>query len=306
LVHASEVAVVPDVTRTNRTIAGARRFVRALTPPIVISVGRRLQHWWNREQPMWEYVPEGWARESATTGWDVDEVVERYRAKLSAYRAAIRPPSPIGVSTEALFSTELNLHEHNIAMVFAYSLAISRVYSNRLSVLDWGGGVGYLSYLARSLMPDVDFDYHVRELSSVAAAGRTLVSDVTFWDDDQCLGREYDLVVASSSLQYERDWPVTLDRFVRSARRYLLLTRVPIVKHHPSFVVLQRAYGTEYLGWCINETDLVATAERAGAKLVREFRLFIAVHADGAPEADEHRAYLFRCDGREDGTEGSA
>ena len=83
-------------------------------------------------------------------------------------------------------------------------------------MLDWGGGVGYFALLCRTILPpEVDVDFHCRDVPLVCDAGRELLPEVTFWTDDACLEREYDLVVASSSLQYAEDWRALLGRLAR-------------------------------------------------------------------------------------------
>ena len=98
---------------------------------------------------------------------------------------------------------------------------------------------------------------------------------VTFHDNDDCLQRRYDLVLASSSLQYSQHWRTHLHHLAGATLNSLLLTRVPLVESHPSFVVIQRAqaygYATEYLGWVFNRSELLEEATAAGLKLEREF-----------------------------------
>ena len=85
------------------------------------------------------------------------------------------------------------------------------------------------------------FDWHCREVPSVARAGAVANPDVTFHTDDACLAATYDLVVASSSLHYEPDWASLLRRLAGASADYLLVTRVPVALEAPSFVVVQHA-----------------------------------------------------------------
>src|SRR5207244_1157808 len=95
-----------------------------------------------------------------------------------------------------------------------------------------------------------------------------------FHDAHSCLARRYDLVLSSSSLHCSEDWRGTLAGLARATAGYLYLTRVPLARRAPSFVVLQRAqrhgYGTEYLGWVLNRDELLGAAREAGLELVRE------------------------------------
>ena len=122
---------------------------------------------------------------------------------------------------------------------------------------------------------------------------------MTFHTDDACLERSYDLVFASSSLQYARDWADLLRRLGRATDGFLLVTRLPIALDAPSFVVLQRAYAygyaTEYLGWVVSRTELLSEAAANGLALERELLLDAWLSAAPAPEDPiGHRGFLFR------------
>jgi putative methyltransferase (TIGR04325 family) len=108
-------------------------------------------------------------------------------------------------------------------------------------------GVGLFSLLATAQLPaDVDVQYHCKDLPRVCAYGREALPEVSFHDDDSWLDSAYDLVLASNSLQYAEEWRPLVQQLARAARHYLLLIRVPIVISAASFVVVQRAYGTDW------------------------------------------------------------
>jgi putative methyltransferase (TIGR04325 family) len=116
---------------------------------------------------------------------------------------------------------------HNIVMTFGYVLARTAHHRQRISVLDWGGGVGQYFPLARTLLPDVEIEYHCKDVPTLTAVGRDLLPDITFHDDDSCLERSYDLVLASSSIQYIEPWRDALRKLAESTERFLLLTPTP-------------------------------------------------------------------------------
>ena len=166
-----------------------------------------------------------------------------------------------------------------------------------LSVLDWGGGLGHQHAIVQTALPDICCDWHIRELPAVCREGRQTSPTVTFHDNDDCLQRRYDLVLASSSLQYSEHWRTHLHHLAGATLNSLLLTRVPLVESQPSFVVIQRAqaygYATEYLGWVFNRSELLEEATAAGLKLEREFFLQDPMPITGAPEPPTHGAFLF-------------
>jgi putative methyltransferase (TIGR04325 family) len=294
----------------------ARWWAKALTPPIVViavkGALRRVgllepQPATNVEPaprekapPEFEYVPEGWERPVA--GWDGGAVAEAYLAKWPEWVAALGGKAPLGVYHEARAGERLprgDVAAHNMLLSFAYVLARTAHGRERLSVLDWGGGLGHYAVLARAVLPEVGLDWHCREVPSVARAGASVNPDVQFHVDDACLDRTYDLVLASSSLQYEQDWRALLGRLGRAASGRLLVTRLPIALGSRSFVVLQRAaaygYETEYLGWVVSRDELLEEASHAGLELERELLLDAWLSAAGAPEDPiGHRGFVFR------------
>ena len=301
---------VPELRRVGRhqgtgavNTTELKRWVKDLTPPLLYSSLRRLvREGWRRPPPEWEYVPEGWARaRDDLRGWNEKSVLEAYRSKLSAYRETLDGTGPLAFSSSAALDLGTpNVNDQNTTLVFAYALLLSSHGRERVSVLDWGGGLGYYSYVARALLPDtVELDYHCKDMPVICEYGRQALPEITFWDnDDDCFARQYDFVLASSSLQYSEQWQTTLARLARSSTDALFLTRMPMIVEHPSFVVLQRAhhyrFDSEYLSWVFNKGELFRSASDAGMELVREFVQGYQPDVVGAPEQDETWAYLFR------------
>jgi putative methyltransferase (TIGR04325 family) len=184
-------------------------------------------------------------------------------------------------------------------MVYAYVLALAAKTKDRVSILDWGGGIGHYYVLSKALLPDVGIDYHCKDLPLLCQHGRTLFPEATFYEDDEkCFEKTYDLVLASSSLQYSQDWERVASRLASVSRPYLLISRLPIVHSVPSFVAVQRAYPygyqTEYLGWHLNRETFLNHVTSRGMELVREFLIFHRPHIHNAPEQGEDRGFLFK------------
>jgi putative methyltransferase (TIGR04325 family) len=279
-----------------------RRIVEEVTPPVLLPALKRLAHGeWRRQPPEWEYVPEGWSRPRGDLrGWNDPSVLEAYRSKRDAYAAAIAGTGPLAFdSSPALDLGTPNADVQNAMLTLAYSLVMTTRGRDRISILDWGGGLALDALTARAALPaEVEMDYHCKDVPIVADHGRSAYPDVTFWSDDRCFDRQYDFVFASSSLQYSEDWQATLTALAGATTDALLLTRMPIVLDHPSFVVLQRAhhyrFDSEYLGWVFNRDEVFALAEATHLTLEREFVLGYRPDVAGAPEQDETWAFLFR------------
>jgi putative methyltransferase (TIGR04325 family) len=259
-----------------------------------------------REEPSavaeWQYVPEGWVSERAQgagDGWDVESVARTYAERWPMFIEALQGTDPVGALHVAPTGHAIprdDLISHNMAMVFAYVLALTARTSDVVSILDWGGALGHYHALARVLVPAVELDYHCKELPAVCRQGRRVSPEVTFHESDACLQRSYDLVLASGAIQYAEDWSGLLGRLARAADRYLLITKVPVTDA-PSFVTLQRAYeygyDTEYLGWALNREEIRTAALRAGVELVREFFLSAILNIPDAPGPIHHAGFLF-------------
>ena len=278
----------------------------------MIDAVKRAVRGWGRPAE-WEYVPEGWARADALDasdtsplrGWDVASVAEAYRTRLPEFEGLTAGTQPLAIPTSAsVAGTPPNVNDQNTILVFG--LALSRVWAlrgdDRVSVLDFGGGFGFYSFLARALLPEtVVIDYHVEDVATVCDAGRTAVPSVTFSTDATSGGRNYDLVMASNAMQYARDWQDTVRRLVAATGRLLLLTSVPTVLAVPSFVALQRTRGyrfdTEYLSWVFRRDELVDTVLGTDADgalaLDREFLQSARPAIPRAPEPPQTRAFLF-------------
>jgi len=299
--------------------------VKAVTPPILvlgakvllIKLGLRApdsrpkpeQPPVEEAEPEWEYAPEGWRQTKSDprlAGWDVEGVAEAYRSKWDSYVHALEGPSPLGIYHEVREGEEVKSNDvaaHNMLVSFAYVLALAARNKERLSLLDWGGGIGHYALLAEKVLPGVEVDYHCKEVPRIVAAARGLGHPGRFVDDDSWRDRHYDLVLVSGSLQYSEDWCAALHDLAGHASGHLYVTRLPLARAVPSFTVIQRAYDygydTEYLGWVVNREELLACAERASLELVREFLLDAWLAARGAPESPTgHGGFLFRRRGR--------
>ncbi len=191
-----------------------RAVLRGITPPFVATGVRRLRQR-GSTQPAWEYLGTEWVddrrcrMERAGGRRRVSpEVAEVSRCDRGARVHRRRDRS-------ALLDCSPRQYDQNVVLEYAYAVARASAGRDHISILDWGGGFGFMSFVVRELFPDLDVDFHVKEVPPTAAAARELVDTVTFWDDDSCLDRPFDLVSACSSLQYERELGIASDPFRR-------------------------------------------------------------------------------------------
>lgn len=278
-----------------------KQFAKTIAPPFLWNAFGRTWRALRKPQYEWEYVPEGWKAEGINPnnkGWDNDSIIQVYRKKWPEFLKSLEAPKPLGVNHESLEVNSGSIKDHNIMMTFGYVLAKAAVQKTKISFLDWGGGIGHYYMIAKKLMPELEINYTSKDIPLMCRHGKEFAPEATFDPTDACLEQKYDLVLSSASLYYSPDWQVTFKNLAKAAQGYLFVTRLPMVKKINSFVAVQRVYhygyDTEYLGWCINEGELLAVAESAGLELVRKFITGERVTIHRAPEQCQMLGYLFR------------
>lgn len=276
----------------------AKDLVRQILPPFVLAVLRQLKR--SDAQPVLQYAPEGWntVPPGSENGWDRDIVVQAEAAKWDQFRRNLEGTGPLGFSHEHTdLTVTRNVDFHNVHLTFAYVLTLAAQQKKELSVLDWGGGLGHYYLLGRAVLPNVQLQFDCREVPLMCEQGKELCPEVTFYSDDACLDKTYDLVMVNGSLGYFKDWKDVLARLCDSVGKYLFLTRVLTVQRSPSFVVLQRTevygYNSDMLTQVLNEDEILGIVRERGLRLVREFVVGEAPTIVGAPEQCRDCGWLF-------------
>jgi putative methyltransferase (TIGR04325 family) len=284
-----------------------KQVAKHFLPPIVVDVGRYLlKEPEGTELPEWEYVSESWSnKDQRIKGWNVESVVETQKARWPEFLRLVqgrRPgniAAPLGVAHERSIPSNNDYAAHNSMMTYAYVIARAAQKKDRISLLDWGGGLGHYYILSKALLPEIEIDYHCKDLPLLCQAGRELLPEAKFYEDEEeCFAQTYDLVLASSSLHYSEDWKGVAQRLALATRSYLYITRFPIVHRLTSFVVVQRpyryGYQTEYLCWFLNREEFLTHMSAVGMELIREFLIQERPHVHKAPDQGEYRGFLFR------------
>jgi len=242
----------------------------------------------------------GWStQDRRIKGWNEPSIVETREARWPAFVRSLEGTGPLGVTYEALSPTRKDWVAHNTLMCYAYVLTLAARKKDSLTILDWGGGAGHYYLISTALLPDVDIQYHCYDLPLLCQLGRKLLPEVSFHEKaDDAFRRPYDLVLASSSLQYFENWSEIVQKLAGVTRAFLYITALPIVHRVSSFVVVQRpyhyGYNTEYLGLFLNRQELLKCVEEAGMELMREFLIDRGPVVKGAPERGEYAGFLFR------------
>ena len=277
------------------------KILKLLTPPILVDVARRLRR--GNTRALLEYAPDGWedatACDGGAQGWNVEKIVAVEKEKWSAFCQNLEGSKPLGFSHEDTdLSINRNPYFHNIHVSYAYVLALLARHKDKISVLDWGGSLGHYYLLGRAVLPEVEIDFHCREVPLMCAQGKELCPDIHFYEDDSCLERDYDLVMINGSLGYFPNWKELLARLCGAAKDYLFLTRVLVVEHSRSFVARQHTdvydYDSELLTQVFNRREVLQTVAGTGLELVREFVVGPGPAVAGAPEPCSDCGWLFR------------
>ena len=253
----------------------------------------------------YECLPLGWPEpEGVVGGWHDESIARTQKQRWPLIKQSVQGTGPLTtaysyVSPDATVS---QIVPHNIIMSYAYALALASKTKNSLTLLDWGGGVGLYLLIAKTLYPELGIDYYCYETPQLCDLGRKIWTEAIFYDkQEDALQRKYELVIASSSLQYFKDWNKVLRDLAHQTQSFLYVNRLPIAKTADSFVVKQKCfqnknygYDTEVVSWIINEQEFLNSAEQTGIRLVREFLCGEHVSVAKAPEMNiETRGFLF-------------
>jgi putative methyltransferase (TIGR04325 family) len=141
---------------------------------------------------------------------------------------------------------------------------------SRVSILDFGGGLGTGYFVLTGTIPEAAgrLDYSIVDVDGIAVAGRQLFDGKqgpTFQSELPGAAR-FDIVHASSVFQYIDDWRSLLARLARHNARFLILADM-FVGDFESFVTLQNYYGSKIRHWFLNIREFLAEVERNGYKL---------------------------------------
>ena len=250
--------------------------------------------------PEWEYLPDGWStKRDKIKGWHDPTIVETQKSKWVEFLRVAHGTGPLGIAFEAPSIETNDYYAHHILMAYAYVLALAARQKTRISLLDWGGGLGHYFIFSRMLVPDLDIDYWCKDLPSLCEAGQRVLPELRFVEDESVIvGRQYDLVIASGSLQYLKDWKSVAQLLASVASPYLYITRLPFVRRDKSFVALQRVhrygYDTEVMGWVFSRDEFIDAMVSLGLELVREFAFDKHPMIKNVQEQAQIQGFLFR------------
>ena len=242
-----------------------------------------------------EYVPQGWY---AIEGWNDPAIAEAQEKHWPIIVSNLQGRGPLGVSHLPGDDSREQRAAHNAMMSYGYVLARAAHHKDRLSILDWGAGLGHYYLYSKTLLPELEIAYESYDLPNLSRIARKLQPEIRACENEkEFLGKKYDLVLSSSALHYVEDWRGQLRKLAALAREYLYVARLQSIAKAPSFVALHKVHRDgypEFLSWCINHDEFVSCAEECGLELLREFVFVEPWTVRGAPEKPDSRGFLLR------------
>jgi len=228
-------------------------------------------------------------------GWDQMGEVGPSIARWPAFERNLVGANPLGFYHEFHDpSVVRDVHFHNLHMTFAYVLALAAHRRSKVSVLDWGGGLGHYYRIGRAVCPDVELEYHLKDLPLMVAAGTPINPQIVWHTDDACLSRRYDLVMLGASLQCMPDWRTQLPRIAASADDILLLTRIPVVRSGPGYVAVLRDGDMAQFHRHFTEREVLDLVESSGLSVFRQVVIGHTLAVEGGSEPCDFRGWIFR------------
>ncbi len=272
---------------------------KQFVPPIALE-GYRAVKRAVQTQPLveWSWLS-SWPDTQMPSGWNHQSIVDAQIRKWPQFCAVLEGSGPLGVAHEAEEPHGNDVGAQNTVLCFAYVLLRASAQRARLSLLDWGCGLGHYARLTRALAPDLQLDYIGKDVAPLVDAARPLHPNAKFFArDEEAFQVRADCVLVSGSLHYSQDWRATLHALANCAIDSLYVARLPTLEHSASYVVVQRphrwGYATEYHGWFLNRAEFLSFVKSCGFRLEREFLMHEAPTIDGAPEQCAYRGFWFR------------
>jgi putative methyltransferase (TIGR04325 family) len=166
-----------------------------------------------------------------------------------------------------------NFHKQRsnfLPVVVAMAMGNKIDSDSTLTILDFGGGlgIGYM-VLKESMSNNIkSVDYAIIEVPEVCSVGKTLFKKNEIKYQDSILPfQEFDIIYASSVIQYIEDWQALLIKFSDLKPQFILLSDV-FAGTIESFVSLQNYYGSRIPHWFLNLDDLVNCFSDVGYQLI--------------------------------------
>ncbi|MGK7344879.1 MAG: methyltransferase, TIGR04325 family [Candidatus Nitrospinota bacterium M3_3B_026] len=227
------------------------------------------------KEPVWEGVYPSFRGVPATgAAFDGETWISRSLAEMEKIRRAAMDrkttPSVCGF-------------RESVAPVVAATAGIGK---NRVTVLDFGGGMGRLYYETRVALPGkLGLKFHVVEKEAVAKAGAEFFADepdVKFHTVIPGDIGAVDIVHLGSSLHYIENWRGLLGELSSLGAPFFLIEDLP-AGDIETFATLQRYYTSRIPVWFFNTAEVIGEMEKNGYRLVFKSSYIARIHGEERP-----------------------
>lgn len=274
--------------------------IQRIIPPILFDLIKKYSGYLGYS--IWEYAPKGFSTNIKKNGWDLESIAKQQYDKWNGYSQRIKSKNNFGINHESSDYTISNdPFFHNLLASFAYVITLSGLKKESIEFLDWGGGVGHYGLLAEELVKSANLklSYYCFDFPIFCEYGKKLNPNYHYFSDENSYqNNQYDLVMASSSIWYEDDWKIGVDKLCKFKTNYLYITRMIFISEHASYVAIQRpklmGYDTEYLFWIINREEFTDYINQKGFSLIREFEFGEVPPIFKGPEQGTMKGFLFK------------
>ena len=233
-------------------------FVRRITPPILLELfdgnfmteGSR--YFWDGIYDHYRDVPTHGER------FDGDEWINKTRINTERLLASSREHGSI--PQEAV-------GEHALLPLLASAVCES---SGRVSILDFGGGMGVTYIHLISSLPNCAVSYHVVEREGIARGGAELFADDAriHFSSELPAQSDFDIVYISSALQYIEDYAALLRALMAYRAKYFLFVKLSS-GDFPTYATAQKNVSGSVLPyWFINFGEIIELMASGGYALI--------------------------------------
>jgi putative methyltransferase (TIGR04325 family) len=232
------------------------------------------------------------SRKNATrTIWDgIFSHLRDVPAQNSAYDDSARVREMVNEASEWLTQVKngrLPRHWHGTLSVLT---AVANRILGKVTIVDFGGGLGsgFIQILARA--PTVNVEYHVVDLPRMCMAGKQFYGAeprIQFHTALDEVKVSPDIVYASGVLQYIDDYAGQLSSLVGNGPAWFLLARTPIVDV-PTFATRQLNLSGQIIPyWFFNRLEIIGVLRNLSYELI--FENFTGVDYDQSNFPETHR-----------------
>ncbi len=239
-------------------MASAKEIYKAITPPLIGSLIRKLRHpqkingQWTGDFPDWETAL------SQCTGYDHENILETCKNALLKVKNGF-----------AVYERDSVLFDE---VQYSWGLLAGLLRSalenkGSLTVLDFGGSLGTSFFQNKNFLTGLtELRWFIVEQPHFVECGKKYFEDDQlkfFHTTEECtqIGKP-DVLLLSSVLQYLEKPAEWMDRFISLNTPYIIVDRTAFIEESRDTLTVQQVpeniYKASYPAWFFNKTDLIA------------------------------------------------